>query len=160
MAKRHPALIPLAREHHDALLLAVRLQQGRRALLRLWSHDPLTQAKLVATFYRSHLLRHFRAEEEILFPSIERHTPVQRTLLNTLLDDHRWFHHAVEKIEGTDADGLASLLPEFGKRLEAHIRVEDRTLFLEFERDASEQILQDVQSHMEAFYARPPEARS
>jgi hemerythrin-like domain-containing protein len=152
MAIRHPALVPLAREHHDALLLAVRLQQGRRALLRLWSHDPTVQAKILAGFYRSKLLRHFRAEENILFPLIDAHLRSLHALAETLRSDHLWFHAQVETIESAGSADLISLLSAFGKRLESHIRTEDRELFCEFERDASEEVLSQLQHAMDKFY--------
>ncbi len=154
MAKRHPALVPLAREHHEALLFAVRLQQGRRALLRQWSHDPAVQAKLLAGFYRSDLLRHFRAEENILFPLIDAHVPFLHSLVQTLRADHLWFHANVEAIESASAAELGTLLEEFGKRLERHIRAEDRELFYEFERDASKDVLSQLQQAMEEFYGK------
>ena len=66
--KRHPGLIPLSREHHDGLLLATRLQQGRNALLRLWSHDLVWQAQYVVKYFREELIDHFATEEEIIFP--------------------------------------------------------------------------------------------
>ena len=53
--KRHDSLVPLSREHHDGLLLAVRLQQGRAALPRLWSHDLVWQAEYVTRFFGEHL---------------------------------------------------------------------------------------------------------
>jgi hypothetical protein len=63
--KRHPALLPLSRDHHDGLVQAVRL---RRA-----AADGDASARLAAA---GELLEaHIRLEERQLFPLIEELVP-------------------------------------------------------------------------------------
>jgi hypothetical protein len=75
--KRHPALVPLSRDHHHALVIAQRLRratvetatEAARAFLRHWD----AEEKL-----------HFRLEEHEVFPLIEATIP--ETELQTLGD--------------------------------------------------------------------------
>lgn len=64
--KRHPALVPLSRDHHHALVIAQRLRRATvetatevaRAFLSHWD----AEEKL-----------HFRLEEELLLPAYAAH---------------------------------------------------------------------------------------
>ena len=84
MAKRHPALVPVARDHHEGLLLAVRLQQGEKALERLWSHDTAWQARFVVDFFNDHLIRHFAVEEVKIFSLADVEVPASRSAVEEL----------------------------------------------------------------------------
>ena len=152
MARRHDSLIPLARDHYDGLLLAVRLQQGTRALERLWSHDPLWQADYIVKFYEEHLRQHFRAEEEALFPLAAAHVEEARTIVNELLSQHRLMEEYVHRFRSPDPETLESHLREFGKLLVGHIRKEDRGLFPLFEEKASPSVLADAEKSISEFY--------
>ena len=125
--KRHAGFVPLSREHHDGLLLATRLQQGRAALLRLWSHDPVWQAEYVVRFFDEHLLPHFTTEEEIVFP-VARAVAGLEEVVRELLDEHREMRLLVTRLRSGDPDPAATLL-RFGTILEHHIRTEERVLF-------------------------------
>jgi hemerythrin-like domain-containing protein len=136
---RHPAFVGLSREHHDGLLLAVRLQQGTRALERLWSHDEQWQAQNVEDFFAKHLAQHFRDEEEILFPEAASISPAGRGMVDELVADHeemrRLAGSLTDKNVGPTRLGdpvrgpLAQKLKEFGEILERHIRREEREFF-------------------------------
>jgi hemerythrin-like domain-containing protein len=127
--ERHPALVSLSRDHHDGLLLAIRLQQGDRALLRLWSHDPFWQAKHVVQFYDEHLIRHFAEEEETLFPFAMNHLGEQSNIVDRLLGEHGQLTGLVRTLRTPGSKELPPLLREFGRILEGHIRCEERELF-------------------------------
>src|SRR6266540_2488896 len=68
--KRHPALIPLSRDHHDGLVQAVRL---RRATADGDASARLAAAKEFVEFFRNEERVHLRDEEEELFPLFLRH---------------------------------------------------------------------------------------
>jgi hemerythrin-like domain-containing protein len=151
--KRNPAFHPLSREHHDGLLLAIRLQQGERALPRLWSHDRAWQAEFVVRFYNEHLRRHFLSEEEQLFPVAEGKSPAElRKLAGRLRDDHAWMNKTITELPAADRSLLEELLPAFGKRLEEHIRTEERTFFPMCERWFTHEELARVGEYLSAHH--------
>jgi hemerythrin-like domain-containing protein len=153
MAKRHKSLVPLARDHHEGLLLALRLQQGKKALLRLWSHDPRWQASFVAEFYDEHLRPHFDAEEKGLFP-LASTIAACRHLVTELTLEHRTMEEYVNRFRNPAANTLEKDLRSFGALLEEHIRKEDRVLFPAFEEHASKEMLQKAQAAIGSFYPR------
>lgn len=127
--KRHEGLAPLSREHHDGLLLAVRLQQGTSALLRLWSHDTAWQARYVTRFFDEHLAVHFSTEEEHLFPACAA-LPGLGDVVAELVREHEEMRSLAAGLRAPqdEAKRAASLL-QFGTVLERHIRTEERVLF-------------------------------
>src|SRR5258708_17523132 len=84
MARRHESLIPLSREHHDALLLAWRLRSGD-----LSKREPELRAKHVSAFFEYRLINHLQLEEELLFPAFRAVLGVEASLIDLLLSDHR-----------------------------------------------------------------------
>src|SRR6058998_3609125 len=72
--KRHPALIPLSRDHHDGLVQALRL---RRAAAGGDASARLAAAGEFVEFFRNEERVHLRAEEEVLFPLFLRHVQSQ-----------------------------------------------------------------------------------
>lgn len=122
--KRHPAFIPLSREHHDVLLLAQELKKDHPGYAR--SAVPRTLPEKLAyvqQFYREKILPHFRAEEDILIPRVLGKTPELDSAANDILNDHR-------RIAGMAAAcSDADTLDAFGRELEQHVRREERVFF-------------------------------
>ena len=134
MAKRHKSLIELSHDHHHGLALALRLRQGNDALLNDgWTHDRTGQAERVKMFYEEELSRHFKEEEEVLFPAMVNDVPQCAELVTTLLKQHRQMEGLIVRISTAQADALPRLLVELGVVLEDHIRKEERSLFPIFE---------------------------
>ncbi len=127
--KRHTSLVPLSQEHHDGLLLAVRLQQGRAALPRLWSHDLRAQAAFVTRFFAEHLTDHFAAEEEHLFPAAAAANPGLKAAAKELLAEHAELRALADSLPAADEKHLECSLMRFGQLLEHHIRSEERVFF-------------------------------
>lgn len=127
--KRHTSFIPLSREHHDGLLLATRLQQGRNALLRLWSHDLHWQAEYVVKFFDDNLDTHFTIEESVIFPAARTAVPSGQGIVQRLLDEHTEMRDMVEFFRHPAQKKLECTLTRFGELLEHHIRAEERELF-------------------------------
>jgi hemerythrin-like domain-containing protein len=148
--KRHQSFISLSREHHDGLLLATRLQQGRKALLRLWSHDLHWQAEFTVKFYDDNLANHFRMEEEIIFPAAEQFIP-DNELRKRLLREHQEMREMVEFLRHPDEKKLECTLTRFGELLESHIRCEEREYFPLCETSVPEHILNDLGTKMERY---------
>ena len=116
--KRHPALVPLSHDHHRTLVRARELREAaagdgearRAASARFLRH------------YAGHVVRHFREEEELVFPLL----PLQPPELDRVLSEHQRIRALAERLRRSeDADTLA----ELGSLLESHIRLEERIVF-------------------------------
>jgi hemerythrin-like domain-containing protein len=125
-------------------MLALRLRQGEKALLRDWSHDLTWQASHVVQFYRDHLVPHFKAEEKALFPVMKEHVTESLKTVDTLLHQHKEIRERVKTLENPGWTGLEDRLREFGELLERHIRLEEDELFPLFEKSVPEDIAEDV----------------
>ena len=157
MAKRHRSLIPLSRDHHDGLLLALRLKQGEKALERLWSHDPQWQASYVVRFYKEHLTPHFEAEEKILFPVLRKYDQASFGTIGTLLRQHEEIRKRVKEFEKPDDRTLRSGLKDFGELLEQHIRIEENELFPSFEKSVPKEVADEAGREIEKIDKGPTE---
>ena len=130
MAKRHASLAPLSRDHHHGLALALRLRQGRNALLADgWTHDPVRQARRVLRFAGEELSPHFAAEEEALFPFVRSRLQELGPLLERLIGEHRLMEALLEQLASVEGSPPPGLLERIGEQLEKHIRAEERELF-------------------------------
>jgi iron-sulfur cluster repair protein YtfE (RIC family) len=132
---RHTTLIPLSRDHHEALLIALRLKKGGPASPhdRLWSTELAKQKHSLLLFYERELLPHFTIEEEILFPAALTVPEVHETIKN-LLAQHQKMREAMHGISQTNDEAqLKKELADFGLMLESHIRIEERELFPKLE---------------------------
>ncbi len=115
---RHPSLVPLSHQHHDALALCVRIERGLR-------DDPSPEkaaelSRKAGDLFELELRNHFDLEERLLFPAIQKHLgPL--TLVEELIDEHRQLEGLIGR--------LPAALPEFAAALSAHIRREEAELF-------------------------------
>jgi mannose-6-phosphate isomerase-like protein (cupin superfamily) len=119
--KRHPALVPLSHDHQHGLVLAKRLQRDET--------DGFTE------FFERELVRHFRLEEEVVFPLLAEAGVEPPELARALLDHQR--------IRAGAAHADAAL----GELLEAHIRLEERVLFETIQRVVPDERLTALLPH-------------
>ena len=126
--KRHPALIPLSRDHHTGLVQAVRL---RRAAADGDASARLAAARDFGEFFSSEERVHLRDEEEELFPLLLRHVPSQPALLREAHAQHVQLQGFARKLAIAGAAGIVDreTLAAAGELLDAHIRLEERQLF-------------------------------
>jgi iron-sulfur cluster repair protein YtfE (RIC family) len=142
VAKRHAAFIGLSHDHHHTLALALRLRQGEGALLSDgWTHDPMLQIQLVQRFLEADLRPHFAAEEDILFPSVERSLPSLTHLVRALCRQHREVESLVLLLKSAGGADVRGLLARVGSLLEGHVRREERELFPACESGLTEKVL-------------------
>jgi hemerythrin-like domain-containing protein len=125
-------------------MLALRLRQGKKALLRDWSHDLKWQTSYVVQFYRDHLVPHFEAEEKALFPVMKEQVVESLKTIYTLLHQHKEIRERVKSLENPEQTGLEDRLREFGELLDGHIRIEEDKLFPLFEKSVPEEVAEDV----------------
>jgi quercetin dioxygenase-like cupin family protein/hemerythrin len=127
--KRHRALVPLSNDHHHALVEARRL---RRAAGGSGSRSAVAD---FLRFFAADTVRHFREEEEMLFPFVVGFGEAREPLVRALLE-HQRLHALVRELdEEVERDApTAKTMRELGELLEGHIRHEERLLFPLIER--------------------------
>lgn len=130
---RHASLIPLSRDHHHGLALALRCRKQALGRIKPLGLQGLKErAEEFRNFFARNLTAHFQAEEEALFPWMRAAVADSHPLLDDLLRDHEQLRaFAAELGEGKD---LAKILFDAGDLLERHIRREERELFPLFEK--------------------------
>jgi iron-sulfur cluster repair protein YtfE (RIC family) len=127
--KRHRSLAPLSHDHHDALVQARRLRAAGE------DSDPSTVAWAFLRFFAKETVRHFREEEELVFPAVLDFPEVREPLVQALLEHVRL--HALTKALRHALDfgrPITPIMHELGELLVAHVRHEERCLFPLIER--------------------------
>lgn len=128
---RDQSLVPLSRQHQHALALCVRI---RRALQAGDSGPEVCKADVwsaeVRDAFAQEIGAHFAAEEALVFPEARRFASLE-PLVADLLNDHAALRDCFRRAEaGTlDAAGLA----DFARKLDDHIRKEERQLFAQMQ---------------------------
>lgn len=126
--KRHPALVPLSRQHHDGLALGVMIERGLRD-----GADPAGTAQLerlreqALDLWQLELRGHFEVEEQIVFPAARQ--AGEPRLVDTLIAEHEAIRLQFEALERAPASEAGPLLDELRTALVRHIRTEERVLF-------------------------------
>lgn len=131
--KRHIALQPLSREHHHGLLLCWKIRTGLRKGIR-----PERIKQYVNWFYENHIESHFHAEETYIFP--------------ILGFDHQWVkkaitqHRRLVRLFNAEKE-ITKSLSLLEEELEGHIRFEERILFNEVQKVATNTQLEMIKKH-------------
>jgi hemerythrin-like domain-containing protein len=131
MARRHDSLIPLSREHHTALVMAMRIDR------EVPDGDTAAVAAVYDTliaFWAQGLLPHFRAENECLLARLVRHVDAEDERIVRTQRDHLGIEALVAAMRDTnDLDDRRRLLLDFAARIRGHIRWEEDVLFSDAE---------------------------
>ena len=115
--KRSEALRSLSRDHHQALVVAKKLEHA---------DDVREAAALFLAYWNDHGKGHFRIEEEVLLPFWRRLGTVDGPALNQLAREHLEIRaRALAVAEDPRLDAIHDL----GRRLASHVRFEERQLF-------------------------------
>jgi hemerythrin-like domain-containing protein len=116
--KRHPALVPLSRDHHHVLVIA---QQLRRATTE-------TTGELIGVFLAAweSEKQHFRLEEELLLPAYAAFGDPADPIVMRMLQDHMVIRRDAERVANEPS---VELLHDLGRRLADHVQFEERELF-------------------------------
>jgi len=139
--KRNPALYTLSHDHHQGLILAQQLKKGAPQ----YKGMPSTledKKEYTLSFYKTELVKHFRDEEEILFPAVKNKNDELDRKIAEIISEHRKMESLIKNLEETDQ--LQNLLDELGWLLEKHIRKEERYVFMEIENVLTEEELQVI----------------
>ena len=119
--KRHASLVALSRDHHAALVMGKRIADCAADVTQLRA-----LCEVVSLRFRTELLPHFEDEEARIFPrlAVSHHAQHQQAL-----QDHANLRALAVRI----AEGDCFALRQFGIALAAHVRFEERELFLLYE---------------------------
>lgn len=137
--RRHRSLVAFSHDHHHALVQARRLRSAGNG------PEAVEVAAAFLRFFDVETARHFREEEELLFPLAvdfeEAHELVAQTLV-----EHQRLRARVMRLRQLVVAGEEVVEPmnELGVLLEAHIRREERQLFPLIERLVDEATLSGI----------------
>ena len=126
--KRHPALTPLSREHHQLLVLAQVLKHDVPAYKNMPA-TPNEQRAYALERYTELLEPHFSWEEKVLFPLAERYGDKLQRLVAQVLEEHQALRDAFEKLPLAAEADLPQELDLLGRAISANVRFEERVLF-------------------------------
>ncbi|MEX0777754.1 MAG: hemerythrin domain-containing protein [Phycisphaeraceae bacterium] len=145
---RHEALAPFSRDHYTGLVQAQQMMKAADA-------DDVERRKAVAEFvdaWDREIAEHFADEEKLLL-SLMNSDDRQR-----LFDDHRRLAGMADQARQLrrQVDPAPDLLRQIGQALEAHIRWEERELFVRLQNELSQEQLALLQHQTEPIeQARP-----
>jgi hemerythrin-like domain-containing protein len=142
--KRHEALIPLSREHHDGLILARLLQKDAPAYKGLPTDDEGKPAYAIEVFNKI-LKQHFATEEVILAAIKNTHPEIDR-LFEEITIEHKQLTTAFRNLH--QSSNLHDALDMLGINLEQHIRKEERVLFPLIQEHCDEASMQKFKEHL------------
>lgn len=145
--KRHPALIPVSRDHHGGLLLCWKIRTGFRK-----SVPDNRIAAYTKYFFEHHLVPHFRLEEQEIFTFL----PEQDALRVEAENQHKEIYRIVSELSEPD-NNVHEILNTFEKALDKHIRFEERQLFMHIQEQLEEPELAALGSRVEACHTEEPE---
>ncbi len=145
--KRHPALIPLSKDHHFGLLLCWKIRMGIKQGVA-----PDRISRYVNYFFENHLKAHFMEEEQHIFTLLpeadEKRKKAQR--------QHRKINRLVEKLSSEPAN-TPTILVQIEEEVEGHIRFEERDLFPYLQDEMDESALEQLKQKIEEVHDMQPE---
>ncbi len=144
--KRHPALVPLSRQHHDVLALGVFIDRGLRGSPAAATVADLRDRAL--SLWELEIRGHFEVEERVVFPAA-RQMIEDPSLVDLLLADHAAVRGKFSELERCEPQAAMGLLLELRELLVAHTRREERELFEAVQRAMPEKALRGLGEDIE-----------
>ncbi len=149
--KRHPALIHLSRDHQQGLMLAQLLKKNAPEYKGLPT-DAVGKMNYAKDLYNNELDKHFKEEEEFVFPYLTNKRKEIDELVTEILSEHRILKTSIFALK--DNSTLIVEMDKIGYLLEAHIRKEERNLFEIIPQVLSEEELKIIKQKFDQ--TRPP----
>ena len=139
--KRHAALVPLSRQHHDGLALGVMIQRGLcDGVGPASSAECERLRKQALDLWQLEFRGHFEVEERIVFPAARE--AVDPGLVDALLGEHEQIRQQFAALEQASESDAGPLLGRLRDTLVHHIRTEERVLFEAMQEAMDEQQLE------------------
>jgi hypothetical protein len=140
---RAPALVPLSRDHHEALIQALWL---RRAAGR----PPA--ALLFLDFHRAELEGHMADEEDVVLPAVE---PVDPAGAARIRQEHGEIRRLAAALEAavTAGEEIAATMEDLARLLHDHVRYEERVFFMRVQAALTGDALESLGAALEAHRA-------
>lgn len=138
--KRHEAIAPLSREHHNSLILAQLLKKNAPTYHGL-PDKVKDKADYAQQQFNDHIKKHFEQEEAMLERIKGINTRIDEVSAE-IKKEHRTLRVLFESLG--NAANLDDYLDDLGSRMETHIRKEERVLFPLIQQHCSERILQEI----------------
>jgi len=131
--RRHPELIPYSREHHK-LLLTAQLLKTDVPDYKGMPNTPEGKRTYLYLFLDDYLEPHLQREEQELFPRVRQYTSALDEMIAALEKDHAYFRQQIASLKNFSGDNLIQTMDRLGRRLEKHVRKEEREFFQEVQR--------------------------
>ena len=144
--KRHPSLQDLSREHHLMLLHARELRWASKG-----SGDLPKACREFLDYWKKRGYRHFKQEEEKLFPYCERCQDWERTeAVDLVFKQHEEIQSLITRLEVlvTGGKNLISASSALGELLERHVRHEERAVFEQIQDALSESEMENLGKYL------------
>jgi hemerythrin-like domain-containing protein len=138
--KRDKNLFNLSSEHHDGLVIALRINK---------SLDKTEKHSMIINYIKhlwSSLKNHFNQEEDNFLRS--ENIDKNNSLIIRMLDEHKRFEELVNKLS-SESSTIKKDLTEFSELLNDHIRFEERELFPYIEESLTEEELKQIGDNLE-----------
>ncbi len=142
--QRHPHLVPLSHQHHDALLLCVLVERSLRA--DSGAANLARQAAKVVHFSATEGENHFGLEEEILFPLVESALG-GHPLLEVLRAEHAELRALSALLE---SEPTSEHLQAFTALLRSHVRKEEKDFFEDVQARLPEEVFAEAAAQIRA----------
>lgn len=124
--KRHNNLIPLSHDHHHGLILANLIKLNAPVFKGL-PNELSGKIEYTKNFFSLELVRHFKEEEEILYPLVKGKSKEIDILFREIFVEHLQIKKLIDQLDSSTEPHL--ILDKLGRLLENHIRKEERELF-------------------------------
>lgn len=122
---RHPALVPLSRDHHDVLVQVLWLRRALPAPVEALRRA----AESFLSFYADEMVGHMKDEEEVVLPLA---AGADAEGAERIRAEHREIHALAARLRGALDDGAAlpGVAVELAQLVDDHVRFEERAYFM------------------------------
>jgi len=132
--KRHPALQPLSREHHQILLLGFKIRQGLKNNI---DHQRIVDYCI--WFYSSFHLQHVEHEAHHFEHILGKHSEIYVRLKQ----NHKNVIHAFKDLKSSYLD-----LKTFEELIVSHVREEERVLYQELQAQLTPEAIHYLETNL------------
>ena len=148
--KRHAALIPISREHHQMLILSQLLKKNAPHYKGLPT-DLAGKAGYALSLFDQLIKDHIHLEEEALYLQTQNLSDQLKQITQELRQEHGEIIKLFKKIS-SKAD--EQTLNELGELLEKHIRKEERVYFQTLQETMNEDALIEIGNKIQEFSSK------